>query len=195
MPGFTGHSIANSVALVGTTAYMWSEHWSLPDILAVDAGILIATVALSPDMDLFTSRPMEDWGVMKYFWWPYARVVKHRDRLHTPILGTSVRWLYTLAIFSILTALLAFVLRQVGFKISFNFTGDSEDAVYYLLYLLDMFIGGNIADAMHFGLDIVTHGMKHGEGHFHPPPGRGLRWRLRRRGQPPPQPHDDWNRQ
>jgi len=185
----------NSVALVGTTAYMWSDHWSLPDILAVDAGIVIATVALSPDMDLFTSRPMEDWGLMKFFWWPYARVVKHRDRLHTPILGTSVRWLYTLAIFSALFAIIGVVLRQVGFKISLNFTGEAEDATFYLLYLLDMFIGANIADAMHFGLDIFTHGMKHGEGHFHPPPRRG--WRYRGRGQPPPLPpqYDDWNRQ
>lgn len=193
MPGFTGHTIANGVALLGTTAYMWSDHWSFPDILAVDAGIVIASVALSPDMDLFTSRSMGDWGLMKYFWWPYARLVKHRDRMHTPILGTSVRWAYTLFVLSILIALIGLLLRQVGFKVSFNFTGNADDATYYLLYLLDVFIGANIADAMHFGLDIFTHGLKHGEGRFRPPPRRG--WSWRRRGEYPPQPYDDWNRQ
>lgn len=170
---------------------MYSDRWSLPDIIAVDAGILISTIALSPDMDLFTSRPIEEWGLMRFFWWPYARLVKHRDRLHTPILGTSVRWLYMLAVFSILIALLLILLRQVGLRISLSFTGDREDAIYYLLYVVDMFIGANIADAIHFGLDIFTHGLKHGEGHFHPPPRRG-RFRLRRQ---PREPFDEWNEQ
>lgn len=189
MPGFTGHSIANSVALIGTTAYMWSDHWSLPDIVAVDAGILISTIVLSPDMDLFTSRSMEDWGVMKIFWWPYARIVKHRDRLHTPILGTSVRWLYMLAIISVFIAIGALALRQMGVNLALSFSGDAQDATYYLLYVLDIFIGANIADAMHYGLDIFTHGLKHGEGHFHPH-NHGYGWRGRGQSQ-----YDDWNRQ
>lgn len=193
MPGFTGHSIANSVALVATTAYMFNDHWSLPDILAVDAGIAIATVALSPDMDLFTSRPMVDWGLMKYFWWPYARIVKHRDRLHTPILGTTVRWAYTLGILSVLLAVIDLMLRAVGLKISVAYAGGAGDAAYYLLYVLDVFIGANIADAIHFGLDIFTHGLKHGERDFHPPPPRG--WGWRRPDQYPPQQVDDWNKQ
>ena len=58
MPGFRGHTIANSVVIVGTSAFMYSQGWSLPDIVAVDAGILISTLVLSPDMDLFTSQPM-----------------------------------------------------------------------------------------------------------------------------------------
>jgi uncharacterized metal-binding protein len=169
MPGFTGHAIGNTIALLGTTAYMWSDHWSVPDIIAVDAGILISTIVLSPDMDLFTSRSMEDWGVMKVFWWPYARIVKHRDRLHTPILGTSVRWIYTLLVFSVFVTLISLLFRQAGIKVSLNYTGGYDSTLDNLLYVLDVFIGANIADAVHFGLDIFTHGLKHGGGHLHFP--------------------------
>ena len=104
MPGFVGHTTANGIVLVGTTAFMWTQGWSIADIVAVDAGVAVSTLILSPDMDLFTSKSMEDWGILRYFWWPYAKIVKHRDRLHTPLLGTCVRWLYTLVILSIAVA-------------------------------------------------------------------------------------------
>ena len=173
---------------------MISDHWSLPDILAVDAGIALATVALSPDMDLFTSRPMNEWGLMRFFWWPYARLVKHRDRLHTPLLGTSVRWLYMSTILGLVAALFVFAIRRIGFQVDFSIDAETREILFNLGYLLDIYIGANIADAMHFGLDFFTHGMKHGEGQFRPPPGRGLRWRFRRRrGELPPE-YDEWDR-
>ncbi len=163
MPGFLAHTTANGVVLVGTTAVMLSQGWSIGDTVAVDVGIAISSLILSPDMDLFTSKSMEDWGIMRIFWWPYAKIVKHRDRLHTPILGTSVRWIYTLAILSFALVPLALLLRNLGFRLTF--AGEVENVVYYLLYLLDVFIGANLADAMHFSLDIVTTGFKEGLGH------------------------------
>lgn len=168
MPGFAGHTIANSLVLLGTTAHMISDHWSMPEIVAVDAGILISTLVLSPDMDLYTSRSMEDWGPLKIFWWPYARIVKHRDELHTPVLGTSVRWMYTFAILFLLITLNSYLSGRLGMKKPFSFTDLMQSAAPYLGYLGALFIGANIADAVHFVLDVFTHGLKHGEGQFHP---------------------------
>lgn len=165
MPGFIGHTTANGVVLAGTTAFMWTQGWSIGDIVAVDAGIAISSLILSPDMDLFTSKSMDDWGIFRIFWWLYAKLVKHRDRLHTPILGTSVRWIYTMAILSIAMVPLALLMRNLGFRLTF--AGEVDDVIYYLLYLLDVFIGANLADAMHFVLDIVTTGFKEGLGHHH----------------------------
>ncbi len=165
MPGFVEHTTANGIVLIGTTAAMWYFGWSVGDIIAVDAGIAISSLILSPDMDLFTSKSMEDWGILKVFWWPYAKIVKHRDRLHTPILGTSVRWLYTMAILSIAVVPFALLVRNLGFHLTF--AGETGDVVYYLLYLLDVFIGANIADATHFVLDMATTGFKEGLGHHH----------------------------
>ncbi len=165
MPGFVGHTTANGIVLVGTTAFMWTQGWSIADIVAVDAGVAISTLILSPDMDLFTSKSMDDWGILRYFWWPYAKIVKHRDRLHTPLLGTLVRWLYTLTILSIVIVPLAILVRRIGFQVTFQ--GETDDIIWYLGYLLDVFVGANLADAMHFVLDMLTTGLKEGFGAHH----------------------------
>lgn len=166
MPGFVVHTTANGIVLVATTAVMWSQGWSTPDIIAVDAGIALSSLVLSPDMDLFASKSMDDWGILRIFWWPYARLVKHRDRLHTPLLGTLVRWLYLIAVLSIAIVPIALILRRVGFRMTFQ--GDAEDIVWYLGYLLDAFVGANLADAMHFVLDMSTTGLKRNfAGHHH----------------------------
>jgi uncharacterized metal-binding protein len=165
MPGFIVHTTANGAVLVGTTAVMWLQGWSIPDIAAVDAGIAISSLILSPDMDLFTSKSMDDWGILRIFWWPYSKIVKHRDRLHVPLLGTLVRWLYTLVIIAIAIVPWAILLRRIGFKMTFQ--GDFEDITWYLGYVLDAFVGANLADAMHFVLDMVTTGFKESFGHHH----------------------------
>jgi uncharacterized metal-binding protein len=144
---------------------MWSQGWSVADIAAADAGVAIATLILSPDMDLFNSRSMDDWGLLRIFWWPYAKLVKHRDAMHIPLLGTTVRWAYMLIMLSLLIVPIAILLRRVGFKMTFQ--GDAEDISWYLGYLLDAFIGATFADAMHYILDITTTGIKHMIPHRH----------------------------
>ncbi len=160
MPGFVGHTVTNSIALVGVSAFMAHEGWIVPDIAAVDAGILIATFALSPDMDLFTSKPVDGWGLMRYFWLPYSKLVKHRDKMHIPILGTTVRWIYLLAILGVLLIPILVLFKNIGVSVKFTFAGDRDDVIYYSLYLLDVYIGAAIADALHFALDMITHGLK-----------------------------------
>ena len=157
MPGYTGHAVANGVALVGTSAFMYWQGWSPQDIFFVDSGIVISTLILSPDMDLFTSKPMNGWGVLRIFWLPYSKLVKHRDRLHMPILGTTVRWLYTLGLLSLLILLFRFWFRRIGLQVEFTFDGDRDDIIFNLLYLLDVYIGATIADTLHYVLDMVTH--------------------------------------
>ncbi len=160
MPGFIGHSVANGVVLVGVSAYMLADKWSVADIAWVDAGILVSTLVLSPDMDLFTSKPIDGWGLMRWFWWPYAKFVKHRDVLHFPLLGTAVRWLYLLIMLALLILPILLIFRQVGLQVNFNFTGDRDDVIWYSLYLADIFVGACIADAVHYILDVVTHEIK-----------------------------------
>lgn len=173
MPGFTGHTVANGIVLAGTTVVMASQGWSMQDIIAVDAGILVSTLILSPDMDLFTSRSMDDWGLLRIFWWPYAKLVKHRDRLHIPVLGTTVRWLYTLGLIGLIVLLFRFWFSRIGLQVDLSFAGDTDDVIYNLLYVVDVYIGAVIADAVHYILDMVTHELKRGSPrhHHHPPIG------------------------
>lgn len=156
MPGFIGHTTANTLLLVGTTFVMRTQGWSWQDALAVDAGIAIASLVLSPDMDLFNSKPMGGWGWLRVFWWPYSKLAKHRDRLHLPILGTTVRWLYVLAILALLTILFRFWFRRIGLSVDFDFAGDTDDIIYNALYLADVFLGAVLADTTHYVLDIIS---------------------------------------
>jgi uncharacterized metal-binding protein len=156
VPGYVGHTTANVIGMIGTTAMMHWLGWSVQDIVAVDAGIAISTLVLSPDMDLINSRSMEDWGILRVFWWPYSKLVKHRDRMHLPILGTTVRWLYVLAILVLFVVVFRFVFRRLGLHIAFDFKGDREDIFYNALYLLDVYLGAVIADALHYVLDVTS---------------------------------------
>lgn len=161
MPGFAGHTFADSLVLIGTSALLADRGWPAPSIIAVDVGIAISTLVLSPDMDLFTSKPMEEWGILKYFWWPYARLVKHRDRLHTPILGTTVRWMYLLILAALIVLGVRLLLRLMGADVSLTYQGDLDNLLRNLRVVIDLYIGANIADAVHFLLDIMTHGLHH----------------------------------
>jgi uncharacterized metal-binding protein len=158
MPGFVGHTIGNTVVLVGTTAVMASQGWSLADIAVVDAGIVIANFVLSPDLDLFNSKSMEDWGWMRIFWWPYAKMVKHRDLMHVPGIGTLVRWLYMAVVLSIVIVPIAIILRRMNFSMTFQ--GDAEDILWYLGYVADLLVGAALADTMHYVLDVTTTRLK-----------------------------------
>ena len=160
MPGFVGHTVANAAVLVGTSVVMRTQGWSWQDVLAVDAGIAVASLVLSPDMDLFNSKSMDDWGLLRLFWWPYSKLAKHRDRLHIPVLGTAVRWLYVAAILLLFTVLFRFWFRRIGLNVSFDFAGDTEDIIYNALYLADVFLGAVLADTTHYILDITTTGIK-----------------------------------
>ena len=55
---------------------------------------LFGSFLLSPDMDLHTSNPMKNWGMLRFLWRPYAALFKHRGLSHVPIVGTLTRVLY-----------------------------------------------------------------------------------------------------
>ena len=55
---------------------------------------LFGGLLLSPDLDI-QSRPYQRWGVLRWLWWPYQRLVRHRSVLsHSPFLGTALRVTY-----------------------------------------------------------------------------------------------------
>ena len=160
MPGFIGHTTANGIVLLGTTAVMRWQGWSWSDVVAVDAGITIASIVLSPDMDLFNSKPMDGWGWLRLLWWPYSKLAKHRDRLHMPVVGTAVRWAYWSAILALLITISYLLFRRIGVNVDLSFEGGVNELAYNLLYLFDVFLGAVLADTTHYVLDMTTTRLK-----------------------------------
>lgn len=55
---------------------------------------LFGGLLLSPDLDI-NSRPYQRWGALRWLWWPYQRLIRHRSVLsHSPFLGTTLRLAY-----------------------------------------------------------------------------------------------------
>lgn len=114
------------VVLMSVAAYFWS---SLADYFGRDelaeygsvfvVCYLFGTFLLSPDMDLNTSDPMKNWGVLRLLWRPYANLFKHRGISHMPILGTLTRVAYILLLVYVVCAV-ANALFEMGWELSFK---------------------------------------------------------------------------
>src|SRR5262249_29050034 len=85
--------------------FYWGDH----------ATSAIATVAMlfsglmfGPDLDL-DSKPYRRWGPLKFLWKPYQVALPHRSVLsHGPVLGTIIRIVYFLIVFSLFAATLLY---------------------------------------------------------------------------------------
>lgn len=53
-----------------------------------------ASLLLSPDLDLATSRAARRWGGARVLWRPYAALFRHRGISHSPLLGPLTRLAY-----------------------------------------------------------------------------------------------------
>ena len=85
---------------------VWENH--LISVLAT-AAMLFSGLMFGPDLDL-NSKPYQRWGPLKFIWKPYQVALPHRSKYsHGPILGTVIRIVYFLAIFSVLAATLLYI--------------------------------------------------------------------------------------
>lgn len=112
------------VIVMGVVVYFWGtlakylgrdevfEYW-----VVFVVAYLFGTFLLSPDMDLHTSDPMKNWGVLRLLWRPYSAVFKHRGLSHMPIVGTLTRVVYILLVVYCLLVL-ANMSFDLGWKIS-----------------------------------------------------------------------------
>ncbi|MCZ6632779.1 MAG: metal-binding protein [bacterium] len=83
---------------------------------------LFGTFLLTPDMDLATSDPMANWGLLRFLWRPYAHLFKHRGISHMPIVGTLTRVAYILVLVYVISAV-ANVFLDLKWKMSLEDLG------------------------------------------------------------------------
>jgi uncharacterized metal-binding protein len=110
MPNGNTHD-AITFALVPLT-YLGAEmYWDGNHAISIIAtgAMLFAGLMFGPDLDL-QSRPYKRWGPLRFIWKPYQVAMPHRSSLsHGPILGTLVRIVYFLVMFSLLAATVLYV--------------------------------------------------------------------------------------
>lgn len=114
------------VVLVGVASYFWdplTDYFGRDQFVEYGGVFVVAyffgTFLLSPDMDLNTSDPMKNWGVLRLLWRPYAQLFKHRGFSHVPILGTLTRIVYIVLLVYVLCAV-ANALFDMGWELSID---------------------------------------------------------------------------
>lgn len=65
---------------------LYSEYLNIPIMLIFSSFYLFATFFLSPDLDI-DSKPYKRWKLLRFIWWPYKVIFKHRGLSHNPIIG------------------------------------------------------------------------------------------------------------
>ena len=112
------------VVILAAAAYFWGglagffgRDEMAEYAMAFVVAYLFGTFLLSPDMDLNTSGPMKNWGVLRLLWRPYAHLFKHRGISHMPIVGTLTRVLYIFIVLYVLSAV-ANAFLDLGWKMS-----------------------------------------------------------------------------
>jgi len=127
-------------------------------------GYLVATIWLSPDLDLKQSRPFQRWGYLSKIWIPYTKVFRHRSFFtHFPIIGISIRLIYLAAlvffIYYFILALFAIIDRVAETNLFFLFQNLIKEYVLTetsYLSIKDFLLGLFVADTIHFILDYST---------------------------------------
>lgn len=145
------HDIINLTALPVFVYYLKPE-----DFLAFSSGYLIGTFLLSPDNDLYHSKPNKRWKFLRFIWLPYVKIFSHRGVSHLPILGLVFKLFYLFLIFFIFY----FFVQTFIFKESLNLNKEMIKEFLKSPFVLSFFIGLIIAEFMHIITDIIYSAIK-----------------------------------
>lgn len=143
------HDIVNLVAFGPIVYYLQPV-----DFISFTAGYIAGTFFLSPDNDIYHSSQNKRWKFLKFIWYPYTRIFKHRGISHIPFYGMVTKLLYLSFIFLIflfsVKLTLKFILNNdiIDLKLSIL---DFIQQPYILLFLTGLFL----SELMHIFTDIV----------------------------------------
>lgn len=148
------------------TQIYWGDH--LTSAIATVA-MLFSGLMFGPDLDL-DSKPYRRWGPLKFLWKPYQAALPHRSMLsHGPILGTIIRIVYFLIVFSLFAATVLYVRNRYvnGAQTTWQAEFDVIKADLFTIYnetdkqyLWSVFGGLCVGALAHTAADIVWSAIK-----------------------------------
>ena len=156
---FRGHVITNTVlttaVVIGSRAQFETPY---EYIASFSIGVIFASIFLSPDLDLTISSPYKNFGPLRFIWFPYAKLFKHRGISHSYFLGTFTRIAYLAIGLSALLAgsiyLLDTVLNILRAEILMGFADQLSALALHWKDILGVFIIGVVfSDFCHVTTD------------------------------------------
>src|SRR5262245_9751584 len=169
MPNASTHD-AITYAIIPFTFLGAEMYWGDHKIsIIATVAMLFSWLLFGSDLDL-DSKPYRRWGPLNLLWKPYQAALPHRSVLsHGPILGTIIRIVYFLIVFSLFAATLLYIRHRYvngaettwqgefsGIKSDlFTLFGDTENK-----YLWGGFAGLWVGALAHTTADIVWSAIK-----------------------------------
>ncbi len=145
------HEIINLAAFPPIVYYLQpNEFWGFA------AGYLFGTFLLSPDNDIYHSRPVKRWKFLKIIWKPYTKIFSHRGVSHYPIIGSITRLFY-LSIVAFLFYIILYILTEKFFP-DFNkfFSQITINQNMFLSpFFVSFLIGLFLSEIIHIIVDMV----------------------------------------
>lgn len=143
--------------------------WYLPPEVRPLAWLVIASytfsgIWLSSDLDIDSSA-YRRWGVLRWLWWPYQKLVPHRSWVsHGLGIGPVLRVVYLILMLALLFWVLHLVLRQIGFAFAVDAQSGllrfSDWVLTYQKEVLALILGLVAGGAAHSLLDMVHSRLK-----------------------------------
>ncbi len=152
--------------------FLVSKLWKgdIISTLVFSISLAFGIFMLSPDLDT-KSKSYARWGILRFIWIPYRKIMKHRSFLsHFPIVSSFIRAFYLIfslsLIFAFFLYVLLFVLGILGvsfdmkgilgimknsFSTTFRIISDIE-----LRYIISSIAGISVGDIIHYLVDIFV---------------------------------------
>ncbi|MHC1754472.1 MAG: DUF2227 family putative metal-binding protein [Methanosarcina sp.] len=147
MPSGKTHTKMNLALLFGILLSLHTNYVQSripPEYLEFDTtaifsfALIFGTYYLSPDLDI-QSEPFKRWGILKYIWWPYQKIFKHRGKLHHPLSGPII----------IISTIGLFIIAPVVTLFNFDITNIPAK------YIISLLTGIIISIETHIITDII----------------------------------------
>lgn len=112
MPSGETHLKLELILLPGflVAFYLLNPNLNLESLLLFGGTYLLSSLLLSPDLDLRVNKSRRRWGPLRFIWFPYTKIFKHRGLSHSLLFGPFTR----LAYLAVIIALLLFFLSFLG---------------------------------------------------------------------------------
>ena len=98
MPSGKTHLKIEAMILVlwaGLSVGLMLKEWiTISQTLLFFGAYVFSMFLMSPDLDLSKSDAFGRWGLLRWIWFPYAWIFRHRQMSHHPLLGPLSRILY-----------------------------------------------------------------------------------------------------
>src|SRR3982750_1204758 len=102
MPSGKTHDMVTLVLAPPTFAAAWGLTGSVWLSAAATVAMLFGGLMFGPDLDI-QSRQYTRWGPLRFLWWPYKVIFRHRSRWsHGIVFGTLIRVVYFASVLTLL---------------------------------------------------------------------------------------------